>query len=179
MKRSIMAIIIFALVTLILCSCGSRGDYTDDIDGGVQHYEDTNAPKVIESTRITSFSCTASTVAMLEEDTPLAGGFFTFQATKSEGYYNTRGRGAPEETFCFVPDEVFWEELQQIVAEYDFCQYNGTYYSVSGLPENFGSDIEIIYESGESISASDNQTCFLPIEALEAINELFLKYRQK
>ena len=178
MKRYVWMIAAFALIGLVVYSCRARTKNTDVIDGGVRHREDTNAPKVIQSTKITSFSCKASAVGMMEEDTPLAGNIFKLQATEKEASYHRMVRGGSEETFSFVPDKAFLDGLQEIVAKYDFAQQNGIYYSVSGIPEHFGSKIDICYESGERISASNNQHCFLSIEALEALNDLFLRYRQ-
>lgn len=63
--------------------------------------------------------------------------------------------------------------LQKVVAEYDLAQYNGYSYRVSGLPEGYGACLEVEYASGEHIYASDNQSCFLSIDAMEALEALF------
>ena len=60
MKRYVWMIAAFALIGLVVYGCRFKKDNTDVIDGGVRHWEDTNAPKVIQSTKITSFFCKAS-----------------------------------------------------------------------------------------------------------------------
>ena len=63
--------------------------------------------------------------------------------------------------------------LQEVVEKYDFAQYNGTSITVSGLPEMYGISIQIVYASGERINISNNQECFLPLEAMEELEMLF------
>ena len=37
----------------------------------------------------------------------------------------------------------------------------------------YGVSLQIVYASGERISASNNQDCFLPLEAMEELEALF------
>ena len=48
-------------VPLLIFGCAKASHDTDDIDGGVQHFVDTGAPKTISSTKIISFHCEFST----------------------------------------------------------------------------------------------------------------------
>lgn len=63
--------------------------------------------------------------------------------------------------------------LQKVVAEHDLAQHNGLSYRVSGLPEGYGAIFSVTYTSGESIYASNNQSCFLSVDAMEALEALF------
>ena len=68
---------------------------------------------------------------------------------------------------------IYFDELQQIVEKYDLAQYNGQFYTVSGLPPDYGVKLEILYDSGEKIRCSNNQSCFLSIEVMEELVSLF------
>lgn len=144
---------------------------TDEIDGGVRHYVDTEAPKKIQSTEIAFFHCEFSTTDLCLEDSHIAGHMITLHAAGDGGYCKLEGRSESEESFS--PNEGFFRQLQQIVSRYDLAQYNGTHYTVSGLPPNIGMDLEVRYASGEYIRASNNQSCFLPLEAMEELVSLF------
>lgn len=149
---------------------------SDEIDGGVRRLEDTNAPKVIGSKDITSFFCRLSTLDICMEDSPVAGEVYTFKADADVAWCKRRNRPDETEGKSFLPDGDFFCRLQQIVSEYDLARYNGIYYSVSGLPPDFGAELKIEYASGEYISASNNQSCFLPLGAAEALVTLFKQY---
>ena len=56
----------------------------------------------------------------------------------------------------FVAEADFMESLQKIVKNHNLVQNNGHVYKVSGLPDQFGALLEIEYESGERIYASNN-----------------------
>lgn len=143
------------------------------MDGGVRHRVDTDAPKVIRSEVITEFSCKFSATDRCTEDTPIAGGIFTLYAGERTGYLQIRGRDAIAGEWSFFPDEAFFRQLQELVTRYDLAQFNGQYYTVSGLPPDLGMQLQIHYASEESISASNNQSTFLPLEALEDLVALF------
>lgn len=76
----------------------------------------------------------------------------------------------------FEADLSFMTKLQDIVSKYDFAQYNGYSHHVSGLPDMYGECIDIKYASGESIYASDNQSGFIPFEAIKNLVKLFDSY---
>lgn len=172
MKWYILWIAVIFSVLLVGCSDRFISD-SDDIDGGVQHYVDTDAPKVIESTQIVSFSCEFSTTDLALDSSPIAGRYHTLYADRDGASYEARGGGEIFEQREFTPDADFFAALQQIVAKHDFAQYNGQSYTVSGLPPDYGVRLDILYRSAESIQASDNQSCFLPLEAMEELVKLF------
>ena len=160
-------------VSLLISGCTRPTYDTDDIDGGVQHSEDTGAPKTISSTQIISFHCEFSTTDLMMDSSPIAGRYHTLHADSGGANYEARGGGTVYDEREFKPDEAFFDALQKIVAKYDFAQYNGQYYTVSGLPPDHGAKLNIQYDSGESIQCSNNQSCFIPLEAMEEIVSLF------
>jgi len=152
----------------------NEGSDTDCIDGGVRHYVDSDSPKVIKSTDITCFECEAHTVSIA--DAGEMSGSYNFLVTDSVAEYSFMNRFGKTFEGSFVPDKDFRERLYKIVADYDFAQFNGTFYSVSGLPHGYGAKISVSFASGESIHASNNQSCFLPKEAIEEMYSLFRGY---
>ena len=160
-------------VPLWISGCARSAHDTDDIDGGVQHYLDTDAPKVIQSTQIISFHCEFAATDLMLDSSPVAGRYHTLHADGSGGNYEARGGGTVYDERDFMPDVVFFDTLQQIAAKYDFAQFNGQYYTVSGLPPDLGMKLDIQYESGESIRCANNQSCFIPLEAMEELVSLF------
>ena len=160
-------------VPFLISGCTKPSHDTDDIDGGVQHSVDTNAPKTITSTQIISFHCEFSSTDLMLDSSPIAGRYHTLQVTQTGGSYEARGGGTVYNEGEFKPDEAFFKALQQIVAKYDLAQYNGKSYTVSGLPPDRGAKLDIRYASGESIYASNNQNCFIPLEAMEELVDLF------
>ena len=166
-----------ALVALaagaVLLLGGRKTSGDPPVDGGIRHRVDTDAPKVILSGEITEFSCKFSTTDRCVEDTPIAGGIFTLYAGEKTGCLQIRGRDEIAGEWTFSTDETFFRQLQEIVTRYDLAQYNGQYYTVSGLPPDLGMQLQIRYASEESISASNNQSTFLPPEAMEDLVTLF------
>ena len=167
MKWTILAL---AVLGLLFAGCSRN---TEDIDGGQTHYIVEDAPKVIESTEIVTFSCEFSTTHMPLNESAVAGRYYTLYAGENSGRFQARAGGHVYAERSFTPDDAFFEQLQQIVSEYDFAQHNGEYYTVAGLPSDLGASLDILYASGESISTSDNQSTFLPLEAMEALVTLF------
>ena len=152
---------------------------TEDIDGGITKYTDTNAPKVIESELIISFECELSTLADAEDD-EYSGKNYKLYAKLRDGavvakyeYYDRMGNSISKE---FRSSVEFMRRLYGIVSEYDLAQYNGCHYHVAGLPDMYGADIDIVFASGESIRASNNQENFLNRDAVRELVELFEEY---
>lgn len=145
-------------------------------DGGVRKYIDRDASKHIVSKLIISFECVFSTVAIAEE-IPIKHGIYTLSAKLKDGAvrgeYKLRTRDGGGEEFLFRNSHMFMRELQSIVTEYNFAAFNGEEYFVSGLPDMYGAKISIVYASGESIYANNNQDCFLPVDAMTDLVELF------
>jgi len=167
---------IIMLAALFFAGCGKhRGNNTDDVDGGVVTRESgDDAPKVIESTEINTFECIISLLSQWDPG-ELKRRVYTFSAElKDEKVFcSCKWRGDGSDSFSFESDISFLKSLQNIVSEYDFAQYNGFYHSVSGLPNMYGDRISIVYESGEEIYASDNQSGFLPNDAAFDLVKLF------
>ena len=170
MKRYVLVIATMGL--LLVPGCFSQPE-TDDIDGGVRHYVDESLPKEIQSTQIIYFHCRFSSMDRVLVDTPIAGQVFTLTATKESCTCKIRNRSKETTSQTFTPDADFFVRLQDIVSRYDMAQKNGQHYNVSGLPPNFGIDLEVHYVSGEQIRTTDNQNCFLSNEAMEELVTLF------
>ena len=155
---------------------------TEDVDGGVTKYTDTNSPKVIKSDLIISFICELSTFADAEED-EYSGKNYKLYAKLRDGavvakyeYYDRMGNTFEKE---FRSSVEFMRKLYRIVSEYDLAKHNGCYYNVSGLPDMYGADIDIVFASGESIRAGNNQENFLNRDAVCEFVSLFEKYSSK
>lgn len=176
MKKSILFLLVLAAIGIISVGCTQKEPAEED--GVVRDNSDPDAAKVIESDFIISFQCEFSALDRMEEDTYLSGKTYRLEARLKDGavkghYYPC---GTREEDILFAADHSFLYKLQDVVAKYDLAQYNGMDISVSGLPEMYGASLQIVYATGERISASDNQDCFLPLAAMEELESLF---RQK
>lgn len=146
---------------------------TDDIDGGVTKRYDSKAPKKISCTKPIFFECAFSTLASMEVK-EIGRSVFALTAKLKDGIVSASYKSRMEK-FSFETEPSFMEELQSIISEYDFAQFNGSYYHVSGLPDMYGATISVKYESGEAIYADNNQDCFIPLEAIEKLVALFKK----
>ena len=169
----VLCTVLLVGIPLLVSGCARPSHDTDDIDGGVRHSEDIGAPKIITSTQIISFHCEFSATDLMLDSSPVAGRYHTLHAEQSNGNYEARGGGTVYDERKFIPDKAFFDTLQQIVAKYNFAQYNGQFYTVSGLPPDHGAKLDIQYDSGESIRCSNNQSCFIPLEAMEELVDLF------
>lgn len=156
--------------------CRRSARNSDDIDGGVVKRYWADAPKVIESTEITEFHGEISLLASCETD-GLGHRVYRLDAVVRDcevlvkyGWYDRQGKSDKAE---YKADADFMVRLQEIVAAYDFAQYNGYYHTVSGLPDMYGETLHIIYASGERIDVHDNQSGFLPLQAEQALIMLF------
>lgn len=183
MKKMPYIIIGLTVAAAIILIAGYRKKdplSTDDIDGGVRTSRtDPYAPKVINSTEITSFNCVFSTVT-LDSSYGFEGKVYSLEAKVKEGkvyghidYYDRSGEGSK---IGFETDVQFMESLYGIVARYDFAQHNGYSYFISGLPDMYGAYLNIGFASGEAISASDNQSNFLSVESMRELIALFAEY---
>ena len=146
------------------------------IDGGVScNCHGVDSPKKIKSTELIRFHCVFSLLA-LAETSLLGDRVYTLDAALENGvvkgsldwYCNGEG-----EKTTFEADPSFMIKLQEIVAKYDLAQHNGYTHIVSGLPDMYGSKLDIRYDSGECIYAHDNEDCFLPMEMMEESAKLF------
>ena len=110
-----------------------------------------------------------------EDDGPIDGGATDnsdLNAPKSieSGMYQVRDTG---EKLSFRVSQKFLVEVQILVATYSLAQYNGHDYTVAGLPDEYGAQLDVRYASRESIFANDNQDNFLPLEAMKELLNLF------
>lgn len=166
-----------AILAVLLVSVYKRRDkQTVELDGEVRDNTDPNAPKIIKSDFIVGFSCEISTIADLEEDS-FSGKVYRLEASFRDGAvkggYHSRDRFGVSEDVRFARSVRFMRQLYGIVSRYDLAQYNGISYNVSALPDNYGAMLEVKFSSGERISACDNQSCFIPREAIEELVGLF------
>lgn len=174
MEKRLVFLISVLLVAVLLTGCRRAPRNTDAIDGGVRNNQRSDAPKTIVSTKIASFSCVFSTLDLVEESS-LGQNVYVLQAQESEGAVWGSYLSGETEKQVFETDSSFMELLQEIVARYDLAQYNGINYYVSGLPDRYGADLHISYQSEEEIYASNNQDCFLPLAAMEELQHLFFE----
>jgi len=173
---------ILAVSVLMLAGCASKADEEIEEDGGKRNNTDFEAAKTIESTKITKFSCEFSLLAFAEElEPPLLYGTYLLEAEVKDAKVSCRYcldfRDGESTDESFEADEAFMDELQKIVSENDLAQHNGVNVYVSGLPDMYGAKLDIDYESGEHIYASDNQDCFLSMKVMRELVELFEKER--
>lgn len=143
------------------------------IDGGATDNSDLKAPKSIKSTQIISFDCRFSTMDTDETEKP-GNHIYQLHAKLEngavQGIYQVRDTG---ETHSFRVSQKFLGEVQILVANYSLAQYNGHDYTVAGLPDEYGAQLDVRYASRESIYANDNQDNFLPLEAMKELLNLF------
>ena len=179
MKKQFLRMVAFVLLmtmTLLLVSCGKEEtSAVPEEDGSDKNTTVVDAPKTMESTEITAFDCTFSTLDMDEGD--LSGHVYTLQASLQAGTVNggitVRDQDGNNENNVFTADAVFMQQLQSIVKDHALASHNGLRHQVSGLPDTYGAELCVTYASGEEISAGDNQDNFLSPAAMRALVELF------
>jgi len=168
--------IVLAAVTFSLC----KENAPSNNGGGKTDNTDPDAPKIIHSTEITSIECSFTTANALNTSR-LGKRFYRFEAVlqngKVTGSYRSEIPSSPDETVSvmFETDDTFMTELQSISTEHGIAKYNGISIRVGGLPPKLGSRLYIAYASGEQISAANNQSNFLTIAEMEALESLFYK----
>ncbi len=149
------------------------------IDGGRHTTADIAAPKTIRCRKITAFSCAFSTMAYLDAPEVPPAGVYHLTAARTgnivNGQYRFRRHDGSGKDRIFTTDTAFLDELAKIVKEGGLAQFNGIHTTVSGLPDLYGAELSVRYASGESISAGDNQDCFLPAEVMTALVETFTR----
>lgn len=144
------------------------------IDGGVVTRVNSDAPKVIHSTKPIAFACTVSTLSFMDDD--LERSVFTFSAKLFNGVVDASFKSYTE-NWRFNAPPSFMDELQTIISRHDLARFNGISVHVSGLPHMYGAELSVCYESGESIITANNQDCFIPTDAIRCMIELFKKYK--
>lgn len=155
--------------------------------GGTDATLDTNAPKKIASDKMTFFEATSA----------LHGDYIMSDGAKNTferlGYISAFAAPVGKDTFMFLETsgsshygddrKSSWAlvkgnafpPLVKLVNECDIAKRNGYHSKTHGLPENFGGEVYIRYESGEKIGFSDNQSPILSFEEGKKIHEAFVK----
>ena len=153
-----------------------REQNSDNIDGGVVKRYWSDAPKVIVSNEITEFHSVISLISAYHAD-EVGHRVYRLDAVIENNAvlvrYDWYDRQGDSDKAEYKTDADFMARLQEIVSAYDFAQYNGYYHSVSGLPDMYGETLDVIYASGERLHVYDNQSGFLPYEAIIELVMLF------
>lgn len=177
----LISALFLTLICLIVCTDiivkHDREILEETLDGYQKNSSNYDAPKTVQSTKIINFECEASLLSIMENDSHLSGRVYSFYANDKSGHisgeikwYDRYGNSNEQ---SFTADTSFMTSLQDIVSEYSLSKHNGHNSRVSGLPDMYGSMIDIEYASGEYIYAFDNQDCFIPLEAVHKLAELF------
>lgn len=146
------------------------------IDGGTKDSYDAHAPKEIASRELKSFSCRFSTLSIPEEDSRIKCGVYAFEASRGENgvtytfSYRCEGEGKERTDTC---SESILNEIDALLREYSIARLNGSYHSVSALPDFYGSEVDAEYASGETILCYNNEDPFLPTEFMRKLCVLF------
>ena len=183
MKETVLTILLLSALTFLLlsgCTGGAKTPEEERAAGGiVTDATDPNAPKTVESKEITGFHCRFSLVSASDPGA-LGNKIYTLDAVLENGAvtgsYTVSRYDAVKRSVSAADGPGFMAELQALVERHDLARYNGRYYNVSGLPREFGSSLDVRYASGESIRASNNQSCFLSMEEMADLAELFERY---
>lgn len=151
--------------------------------GGTTKTYDKNAPKTITSDKMVFFSVTSAlsyrrnTGSDGEElgyisafAVPSDNGSFIFTET-GDGY---RGHKTVKE-WALIKADIF-PALVPLVIECDLVSKNGLHSKTAGLPENFGGDVLVEYENGETIDFSNNQSPIISEETAKKIYGVFKTY---
>ncbi len=99
---------------------------------------------------------------------PAGTGSFVFLET-AEG---PQRHAQKTRSWKYVKRDVF-PSLVKLVNDLDLAAKNGFHSETHGLPENFGGSVHIEYESGETVSYSNNQSPVLSRDAAVNIARLF------
>ena len=171
----VLFVVLPVMVFLVGCAKTVKKEPEEE-EGGVRIDSSYDAPKEIKSTEIEYFYCEFSNLTMMDKDTFLENKVYELKAVLEDGmvqgsYESYAGGEGKKDTF--VAEVEFMDVLQKIVKNHNLAQNNGHVYKVSGLPDQFGALLQIEYESGERIYASNNQDNFLTIAVMEALDELF------
>jgi len=177
MKRIWLLLGAVLAAAVLLAACASKGGTTVAEDGGTTDSTDPGAPKTIQSTEIKRFSCSFSTGGILEEELLFESGSYELKAVAKpavSGRWSYTNNGESQKA-DFTADPTFMQDLQKIVTKYNLAQHNGYSQNTAGLPEGYGAEIDILYASGETITAYDNSECFLSTDCMAEMLALFLE----
>lgn len=174
MKRQVALGAFLMVVLLLLSSCAAKAMKRDeDSEGARRDWSRKDAPKVIESKVIDRFECEF----VLDSQTVEGDNYLIFEMAREKEAASCRmqaygGWSAPLDLVFDAPLSTL-DDLQGLAEEHQLATYNGIDRQVDGLPEHQGSQLWVIYASGERIYAADNSSTFLDYRAENAIQDFF------
>lgn len=174
-----LLVFVLVLTMLFLPGCARNSDEVSESemvqDGYTDVMNDLNAPKTVDSEEIVFFQCCFSTLSLVEcED--LGNSVYTMKAELSGEVVNCQYHSSTDNIdVSYETDASFMEKIQSVVSEYDLAQYNGICTETKGLPDMYGAELKIVYDSGESISAYNNDDNYLSIITMNALKDMFYK----
>lgn len=178
----IVLILAFVFVLIFTDWIIPQREYSQDeipeevIDGHRKDNSNVSAQKSVESNRIIDFSLEFSTLSWAD-DQYFREGIYRLEAKKTDEKVYVKYEFNPyygdREVYEAEADENFLISLDKSVKEYGIPEFNGKDVFVSGLPDMYGERISILYESGETVYASDNQDGFICRDAFVQIEMLF------
>lgn len=149
-------------------------------DGGIRDRSDSSAAKRIQSDEITDFSWTISAAALAEQ-TSLGDRSYRLHAWRDGepvlGSYEAWNDAAEQESWEFTATEDFLMQLNSLIKCHDLARFNGTAVTVEGLPPGYGTELTVLYASGEKIYVHHNQEGILDLDAAIAAEALFRSRR--
>lgn len=186
---AVLAVIVIAVFVYFLVFSGVVPKHTqkpqDEIpeeilDGYRNDSSNEKAQKHVKSSLIENFSLEFSTLSYADEEY-FGTGIYSLEAKRNDTKAFVRYEFIPydgeNQAWELEADHDFLKELDEIVKRYDLPSFNGKNVFVSGLDAMYGDRIDILYQSGEAIYASDNQDGFVPYEALCEIHGLFCRQK--
>jgi len=148
----------------------------DEVLDGYLRDSSKDSPKNVNSSQIDDFSLVFSTLSWADEQY-FKEGIYCFEIKAENGSFRGKYEFNPyygnREIYLFDTDQAFMQKLDKVVKKYDLADFNGKNIFVSGLPDMYGEEIRIVYASGESIYASDNQDGFINRQVLLEFERLF------
>lgn len=176
----LFAVILITIMSIVFPTDNDIGQQDvipeEILDGYRNDSSNENAAKTVESCEITDFSLVFSTLSWVDEEN-LQLGIYRLEAKKGHETVSVKcefiSHDGESKVKEFSEDVSFLQELDAVIKEYNLAAFNGKSVFVSGLPEMYGEEITVLYDSGEHIYASDNQDGFIPKECLYQIYKLF------
>lgn len=143
--------------------------------GGSDDYIDPDAPTTIVSDELTSFSAYIALDYEIEGHPELRDWHFVrLEAARDGEGVRCRLENALEQRES-TRDAAFLDALGELIARHNLAAENGRFHHTYGLPDDFGVTLDAVYASGETIRFSDNQSMFLPVDAVTELITLFNK----
>lgn len=186
MRLQIYLLIPILVLILILTGCiigkGDGSMFSNNVEtGGSYNYTDKNAPKTIESKEITFFEVAFTTYDLNENhDRHIPYDPCQFNLVREGDGVQVSGNGGwgtgyfALYDFKFRADSSVLAELQAIIDKHELAKVNGINEGAIGIPGGLGSKLVVKYETGESISASDNRSAVINSAAALDIYDFFV-----